>query len=120
MNHQKIRFNILHTLYQKHYRYQIEYPQNTDEIIKEAGLGDIDKDDVAGDIVYLEGKYIIKGEPLIGKKYSLWIKITSAGIEFVEKVIDRFIENIENTRADNDEAKFKVKELSKEKIYLKR
>jgi pantothenate kinase len=82
-------------------------------------LIDIDKDDV-GDIVYLEGKYIIKGEPLIGKKYSLWIKITSAGIEFVEKVIDRFIENIENTRADNDEAKFKVKELSKENNISKK
>jgi hypothetical protein len=30
----------------------ILYPQNTDEIFKEAGLGDIDKDDVAGDAFF--------------------------------------------------------------------
>jgi hypothetical protein len=68
---------------------------------------------VAGDIVYLENKYLIKGVPLIGYTYSPWIKITSSGIDFVEMVVDRFTRNFENENIDN-ESKSKLRELLKE------
>lgn len=62
MNHQEIRFNILHALYQKHYsNRQLGQLQNTDKIIQEAGLEYIDKNDVGVDIVYLESNYLLKG-----------------------------------------------------------
>jgi hypothetical protein len=113
MDHNEIRFKILQTLYQKHYSPELEQPQVTEKIIQESGLGDIDKNHVAGDIVYLENKYLIKGMPLIGHIYSPWIKITSSGIDFVEMVIDRFTRNFENENIDN-ESKSKVRELLKE------
>ena len=113
MNHQQIRFNILYTLYQKHYSPELEQPQDTEKIIQESGLENIDKNQVVGDIVYLEDKNLIKGMPLVGHVYSPWIKITSYGIDFVENVVDAFVEKIEGSDT-NDEVKSRIKELSKE------
>jgi hypothetical protein len=113
MDHNEIRFKILYTLYQKHYSPELERAQDTEKIIRESGLGDIDKNQVAGDIVYLENKYLIKGVPLIGHIYSPWIKITSYGIDFVDMVVDRFTRNFENENIDY-ESKSKVRELLKQ------
>ena len=88
-------------------------PQVTENIIQESGLVDIDKNQVAGDIVYLEEKGLIKGSPVIGHKYSPNVRITVYGIDFIEKVFDKFARNFENGNID-DESKSKVKELLKE------
>jgi preprotein translocase subunit Sec63 len=100
-------------LYQKHYSPELEQPQDTEKIIQESGLENIDKNQVVGDIVYLEDKNLIKGMPLVGHVYSPWIKITSYGIDFVENVVDAFVEKIEGSDT-NDEVKSRIKELSKE------
>jgi hypothetical protein len=113
VNHQQIRFNILHTLYQKHYSPELEQPQDTEKIIQESGLGDIDKNQLAGDIAYLEDKNLIKGMSLVGHVYSPWIKITSYGIDSVENVVDRFVEKVEGSDT-NIEVKSRIKELSEE------
>jgi uncharacterized protein YheU (UPF0270 family) len=113
VNHQQIRFNILHTLYQKYYSPELEQAQDTEKIIQESGLGDIDKNQVAGgDIVYLENKNLINGMPLIGHVYSPWIKITSYGVDSVENIVDKFVEK--EGCDTNDEVKSRIKELSQE------
>jgi hypothetical protein len=113
MDHNEIRLKFLHTLYQKHYSPELLQPQVTENIIQESGLGDIDKNHVAGDIVYLEEKGLINGSPVIGHKYSPNVRITVYGIDFIEKVFDKFARNFENGNID-DESKCKVKELLKE------
>jgi len=79
----------------------------------------IDKNQVAGDIVYLEDKNLINGMQLVGHVYSPWIKITSYGIDSVENVVDTFVENVEES-GTNDEVKSRIKELSKETDNSKR
>jgi hypothetical protein len=114
LEHQEIRFRILSTLYQKHYSEQLGYPQNTEKIIQEAGLSEIAKSDVNGDVVYLEDKRLIKAamKPL-GHAYPPFITITSYGIDFVEKVVNQSIISIDGTDIDS-RTKSEVKEISKE------
>jgi hypothetical protein len=50
---------------------------------------------------------------MIGYTYSPHVKITAYGIDFVEKVFDRFTRNLENENIDN-QSKSKVIELLKE------
>jgi hypothetical protein len=113
MDHNEIRFRILHTLYQKHYSPQLQHPQNTDKVIEEDGLANTDKYEVMGDIVYLEEKHLIKGNSFLGDKYPPWVKITSYGIDFVERVFERFVQNLEKENIDN-ESKSKVRQLLNE------
>jgi hypothetical protein len=113
MDHNEIRFKFLHTLYQKHYSPELLQPQNTENIIQESGLGDVDKNQVAGDIVYLEEKHLIEGTPLIGHKYSPNVRITVYGIDFVQKVFDRVNRDLESENIDN-ESKTKIRELLQE------
>jgi hypothetical protein len=113
MDHNAIRFRILHALYQKHYSPQLQHLQNTGKIIEEAGLANIDKYEVTGDITYLEEKHLIKGNSFIGDTYPPWVKITSYGIDFVEMVFDRFAQNFQKENIDN-ESKSEVRQLLNE------
>jgi hypothetical protein len=120
LSHQGIRFNILHALYQKHYGGQPGHIQITDEIIREAGLNNIDKNLVIGDIIYLKDKHLINGTKTpLGDAYPRWMIITSSGIDFVDNVIARFIEGIENLQVSG-QVKSHVKELAKESNITKR
>ena len=91
MEHQEIRFRILSTLYQKHYSEQLGHPQDTEKIIQEAGLNNINKNDVNGDVVYLEDKRLITATKLLGHDYPPSISITSYGIDFVENVVNNLL-----------------------------
>jgi hypothetical protein len=113
MNHDEIRFNILRILYQKHYGGELKQLQTTDEIIQEAGLGNIDKNVAAGDIVYLEDKNLINGTTPLGHAYPPWISITSSGIDFVEVVINTFVKDVEITQV-TEKVKSDVRELAQE------
>ena len=66
MNHREIRFNILHNLYQKHYSDQLKHPQMTDMIIQDSDLGNLDRNLVYGDIVYLVDSGLATGEYVLG------------------------------------------------------
>ncbi len=111
LEHQEIRFRILSTLYQKHYSEQLGHPQNTEKIVQEAGLNNINKNDVDGDVVYLEDKCLIKAamKP-IGHVYPPFISITSYGIDFVENVVNQSIISFDSSGLDI-QTKREVKEI---------
>jgi hypothetical protein len=90
-----------------------QHPQNTDKVIEETGLANTDKYEVTGDILYLEEKHLIKGNSFVGDTYPPWVKITSYGIDFVERVFERFAQNLEKENIDN-ESKSKVRQLLNE------
>lgn len=113
LEHPEIRFAILSTLYQKHYSPQLGHPQGTDMIIQEAGLGNVERDDVVGDVVYLEDRGLIRAVSRpIGHPYPPYIIITSYGIDFVEAVINQSIETIEST-AVSTQIKSDFREISR-------
>jgi hypothetical protein len=80
LDHAEIRFRILYILYQKYYSEQLGHPQITENIIMEAGLNQINKNVLYGDIIYLENKGLIHGEFMLGHAYPPWIRITSSVI----------------------------------------
>jgi hypothetical protein len=59
VNHAKIRFNILLYLYQKHYSHRLGHEQPVDEIIGAAGLSNIDRSAIYGDVIYLNNRDLL-------------------------------------------------------------
>jgi hypothetical protein len=120
LNHQEIRFHILRVLYQKHYGGQLNQLQTTDKVIEEAGLGDVDKNVVTGDIVYLKDKHLVNGTKTpLGYAYPPWMTITSSGIDFVDNVINTFLRDAEKMHT-SDEVKSHIKKLAEEGNMLKK
>lgn len=114
MEHQEIRFRILHTLYQKHYSDQLGHLQQTEKIIEESRLSDASKADKHGDVVYLEGKGLIKGQSALGYAYPPWITITSNGIDVVENTVNTFIRSVESIEYIPPNVKNDIKRVSNE------
>jgi hypothetical protein len=100
-------------LYQKHYSKDLGHPQATDNIINESGLEKIEKNELYGDVVYLEKRGYINGQYILGYAYPPWISITSEGIDFVERVIDESIETIDDS-SFGENVKSEIKEISNE------
>lgn len=112
MEHQEIRFRILHTLYQKHYSDQLGHAQQTDKVIEESGLSSINKPDVYGDVVYLKDKGLIKGQSALGYAYPPWITITSYGIDTVENGVNNFVKNVDLIESIKPQVKNDIKRVS--------
>jgi hypothetical protein len=113
LEHREIRFKILYTLYNKHYSDQLGHQQQTDKVIEESGLSNIDKNEVYGDVVYLENKGLVKGQSALGYAYPLWMIITSYGIDTVENAVNNFIKNLDLLEAVDPEIKKEIKIISK-------
>ena len=114
MEHQEIRFKILYNLYEKHYSEELGHHQQTDKVIEESGLSKEDKNDVYGDVVYLENKGLIKGQSALGHAYPQWMIITSYGIDTVENAVDNFMKNIDSIDL-KPQAKKDIKDISERK-----
>jgi hypothetical protein len=113
MKHREIRFNILHNLYQKHYSDQLGHPQLTDTIIQESGLGNLDKNVVYGDIVYLVESGLATGDYVLGRASPFTIQITTHGIDTVENIVDNLFENV-GSEDISSEVKTDMKQISTE------
>jgi len=69
------------------------YYHNTDKIIEESKLNhDIDRNVIYGDVVYLGDSQLIKGQSILGLNHPHNIKITNYGIDYVDNVINTFME----------------------------
>jgi hypothetical protein len=101
MNHEEIRFRILYTLYQKYYGGQLKRYQNTEEIIKESGLDNIDRNIVLGDITYLKDSCLIVGLGVSGSAHPPHIRINTSGIDRVETFANSSL-NSDHTSLSDD------------------
>jgi len=113
MNHDEIRFRILHDLYQKYYSGGLLRYYSTDSVIKESGLGDIDINIVLGDVLYLKNKGLIRGMMVIGTAYPIQISIESHGIDTLENFVTRSVNTITSSDLDIN-SKQEVEEIKKE------
>lgn len=86
--------------------------QNTENIIKESGLEVIDKDDVYGDVVYLERKKLIGSIHPVGMTYPLMIMINVDGIDAVDIIMDQSLEALRNKT--NDDTKRDLQDILNE------
>lgn len=112
MNHQEIRFRILHTLYQKYYGGQPTDHLNIDTVIRESELG-VDADVAFAEIIYLRNSGHIDGIGTLGKAYSLHIKITNYGIDAVESIAERALNSL--AESTNSSVQSKINEIREEK-----
>ena len=103
LNHQEIRFRILYTLYQIYYggeRYDV---QQTEHVINKAGLEPVDKNDVYGDLVYLQKKKLVDTMQPIGMTFPMTMIINEKGIDAVEEIMEQSIATLK--QADDNETK---------------
>ena len=73
--------------------------QDTESIINESGLESVDKDDVYGDIVYIENKKLVKSMHPIGMSYPATLMINVNGIDAVDAIMEQSLEAL---RKEND------------------
>jgi hypothetical protein len=85
----------------------------TDTIIQDSGLGNLDRNLVYGDIVYLVESGLATGDYILGRAAPFTIQITTHGIDTVESIIDNLMENV-NTADISSEAKKDIKQISAE------
>lgn len=95
MNHKEIRFYILFYLYHKHYSEELGRYHKVETIIEETPLKEIDKGVVYGDIVYLQDSGLVKGTRYSGDSYPPIVIITNIGIDYVDKIVNEFVEKEE-------------------------
>jgi hypothetical protein len=103
LNHQEIRFRVLYALYQIYYggkRYDV---QQTEHVIKQAGLAEVDKNDVYGDLVYLQRKKLIDTMQPLGMTFPMTMIINEKGIDAVESIMEQSISTLR--QADDSETK---------------
>ena len=102
VNNEEIRYQLLKTLYDRHYNVKPDTPVATEEVIKEAGLENEEKNVVDANIVYLKEGYYAEG---LGNQprsaVPLMLQINPSGIEFVE-------ERNKDYREYHDNLRFKI------------
>ncbi len=103
MNHQEIRFSILHYLYNKHYGKELGHHHNVEDIITKTRLKNIDRDLIYGDIVYLKDKGLVDGVISIGDTYPTHIMITAYGIDVVDNISNEIVQNLKNSIENQQE-----------------
>ena len=121
LEHQETRLRILHNLYNKHYGGQPGHPQQTDKVIEDAGLSNIDKNEAYAEVVYLKDRGLINGQSIVGYAYPPYvtITITSYGIDIVQRGVDNFIENI-NMENVEDTVKNEINNISEKEDRISR
>jgi hypothetical protein len=77
-NIEKLGLRPCITYIKKLYSDQLGHYQRTNKVIEELGLSKVDKNDIYGDVVYLENKGLIKGQSTLGYAYPPWMIITSS------------------------------------------
>jgi hypothetical protein len=85
----------------------------TDSLIDDSGLGEIDKNLVYGDIMYLADSGLVKGQYMLGRASPFAIQITNHGIDVVESIIDDFVQDLETAKIGND-VKTDMRQISTE------
>lgn len=103
MNHQEIRFSILHYLYNKHYGEELGHYHSVEDIRNNPQLKDIDKHLVYGDVVYLQDKGLVDGVVSIGDTYPTPIKITAFGIDIVDEITNKLIQEMKDSNENQQE-----------------
>lgn len=69
LEHERIRFKLLFHLYQRHYSEALGHPQNTKEVIVQAGVQFYERNLINGNIVYLKDMNYVDGPSTIGLAY---------------------------------------------------
>ena len=113
IDHQEIRFRILHTLYQKYYGEHIEHYHETEDVITESDLEGIDYDVTCADIVYLKKGRLIEGLYGMNMAYPVQIKIENPGIDAVERIVEQGLGKL--AASDNNEFQNEARAISAEK-----
>ena len=113
MDHQEIRFRILHTLYQKYYGGHIADYHKTEDVITESDLEGIDYDVTCADIVYLKKSRLIEGLGGINMAYPVQIKIENPGFDAVERIVEQGLGKL--ATSDNNELQNEARAISAEK-----
>lgn len=109
MNHQEIRFTILHYLYDKHYSDQLGHPQAVDRMIQETELNNVDKNIIYGDIIYLvDSGFVTSMAHPLGYAYPPWIKISNYGIDRIDNIISQIAQEIQADKNNNISDKVKT------------
>ncbi len=84
VNNEEIRYTFLQTLYDRFYTDKPNDYVSTEELIKDAGLSNEDRNTVEANIVYLKNDYYIEGVGQLGSAITLSVKLNSSGLDFVE------------------------------------
>jgi hypothetical protein len=88
-------------LFQKYYAGERYKMQNTEDIIKEAELEKIDREDVYGDVAYLDKKGLFKSINLVGMTYPKMITINTQGIDIIDSIIEQTIRELRKEHTDD-------------------
>lgn len=96
MEHHRIRFKILFTLYRKYFSGQLGQPQLTAALIKEADVEFFDPNLLYGNIVYLKDSGLVKGLDVLGQPYPYTLTITNLGIDYIDKLLKRLMNYLKN------------------------
>jgi len=84
VNNEEIRYRFLNTLYDRFYTDKPNAHISTEELIKDAGLSNEDRNAVEANIVYLKNDWYVEGVGQLGQAIPLSVKLNSSGIDFVE------------------------------------
>ena len=96
--------NVLKT---KHYSDQLGQLQQTDKVLEESGLADIDKNVTHAEVIYLKEKGFIDGKRFLGSVYPPNIIITSYEVDAV------VIRMLDRSRTESEFEDIYCNELSK-------
>lgn len=94
MDYNGIRLRILNFLYQRHFDGQPMRYFELDEIIREAGLEDENRNVINGNALYLYDKKLVAGTRQMGVAHPTSLYITASGIDFVEYVFDKTMQKM--------------------------
>jgi hypothetical protein len=96
-SHAETRFKILFKLYQKHYGNEAGIPQNLDQLIQDEDLVVVEQNLLTGEIAYLLDRGFISGDKIIGRHLPITVMITSQGIDYVDRIIKKFVKKLYET-----------------------
>lgn len=112
--HWNIRFRILAILYDDYFSDRINEPKLVNpNLVNELANLQVNKNLIFGDVIYLKEKYFISGYSMFGFHYPVRVKIETAGIQFVESVINNSLLQIADTTTSAEEKK-ELEQIAKE------
>ena len=103
MDYNGIRLRILNFLYQKHFAGQPMHYFEVDEIIRESGLENENRNVIDGNTLYLYDKKLVAGTRSMGVAAPTSLYITASGIDFVEYVYNNTIQKMTLDQRDTTE-----------------
>src|SRR5438132_63710 len=113
MNHDEIRFRILHILYEKYYDGGLMRTYSIEDVIKESGLETVERNLVLGDILYLKNKGFVNGDMQLGVPHPTAIGIETFGIDTLENFVTHSMNKIITEDLDI-QTKDEIEEIRKE------